>query len=134
MAGIGIRRTKTVLIDGNDRITLSVSQFYDGVADNATRDIYADGTQRVIEGFATENNIVVTCQKVDAAAFRWLTSRISRSLLYSGGGITFVGSLKAVRRVRNMTRGEDYDYDLRLEFLVVTETVNDYLERTAVVV
>ena len=129
MAGIGIRRTRTVLIDGNDRITLSVSRFQDGVADNSTQDIYADGSQRVVEGFATEANIIVTCQKITAADFRWLTSRISRSLLYSGGGITFVGSLKAVRRVRNMVRGEDHDYDLRLEFLIVTETVNDYLAR-----
>ena len=130
MAGIGIRRTRTVLIDGNDRLTLRVSRFQDGVADNSTQDIYADGSQRVVEGFATESNIIVTCQKVTAADHRWLAARISKSLLYSGGGITFIGSLKGVRRVRNMIRGEDQDYDLRLEFLIVTETVNDYLARS----
>ena len=71
MAGIGIRRTRTVLIDGNNRLTLRVSRIADGVDDNSTSDIYADGSQRVIEGFGTETNIHVTCEEVSAADIRW---------------------------------------------------------------
>ena len=131
MAGIGIRRTRTVLIDGNERITLDVSRFQDGVSDNSTQDIYADGSQRVVEGFSTESNIIVVCQEVPSADFRWLT------LPYQQKPIVFrrwyhlrrVAEDGAAGAIRHAWRGIDQDYDLRLEFLIVTETVNDYLER-----
>lgn len=128
MAGIGIQLTRTTLSDADSVITLGLSQMIRSTDGGVTQDVYADGSQRSIAGFATRSTVNLTCQKMDPATYDWIEQRTGRNVVYRDPrGIAFVATIGGIREHYDARKGDEVVYGVAVTLVIVAAQVNDNL-------
>ena len=131
MAGLGITATDTLIVAlDNTQIVIPSTRVRKGKTANSSQDTYADGSTDVTPGYSTSKVIRVHCERLTPADIRFLDDKVGEALYFSGArGNNFIGLLDDYDYDQIASEATGYEYHVVLIFILVDETVDEFLER-----